>query len=219
MDRPVLKKENVKPLIETKYIKLADLQYEETGHYFSVTRRPCGEVPLLSDEEFRDLLPDAVSCFVIVKRKGEEPGLLLTKEFRYPCGQFLLSPPAGLIDKADIETGNALISAAKREIAEETGLEIEDKDRIFVVNPLCFSSPGMTDESNGMVCAVVERDRVDFNSDHTESVERIGDYMLVDRKEALKIIREGRDNEGIFFSVYTFMALMYFVSGLWEEVE
>ena len=218
MDRPELKKELVKPLLETRFIKVADLQYNELKHYYSVSRKPCGEVPLMSDEDFKRMISDAVTCIVIVKAPGAGPKLLLTRDFRYPVGQFLLSPPAGLIDAADRENGNAVISAAKREIEEETGLAVKDTDRIFVVNPLCFSSPGMTDESNALACAVVEiEEGFSFSSEHTESTEMIGDYTLYDREEALRIMRQGVDDDGIFYSVYTFLALMYFVSGLWEE--
>ena len=218
MDRPILKKEQVKTLIETRFIKVADLQYNEMGHYYSVSRRPCGSVPLMAEEEFKNMISDAVTCIVIVKRHGDEPKLLLTKEFRYPVGQFLLSPPAGLIDQEDRETESPVISAAKREIEEETGLAVKETDLIYVVNPLCFSSPGMTDESNALACAVVDADEgFEFNSDHTESVERIGDYALFSREDALRVLEQGRDDEGIFYSVYTFIALIYFVSGLWKE--
>ena len=218
MTKPKLKKENVKILLETKYINVADLEYDGTKHYYSVSRKKDAQVPLKSDEEFKSMLPDAVSCFVIVREQGKEPGLLLTKEFRYPCGQFLLSPPAGLLDDQDISSDNPLISAAIREIKEETGLEIKDTDRIFEVNRLCFSSPGMTDESNGLICAVVDScEGISFNADSAEQTERIGDYKLYTREEAKAIINDGRDSDGYFFSVYTWMALMYFLSGYWEE--
>ena len=218
MDRPVLNKDQVKPLLETRFIKVADLQYNEMGHYYSVSRRPCGQVPLMSDDEFRGMVSDAVTCIVIVKTSTDEPRLLLTKECRYPVGQFLRSPPAGLIDAADRATENAVLSAAKREIEEETGLSVKDTDRIFVVNPLCFSSPGLTDESNALACAVVDiEEDFTFSAENAESTERIGDYTLYSREDAARVLRQGLDDDGIFYSVYTFLALMYFVSGLWEE--
>ena len=218
MEKPVLTKELVKPLLETRFIKVADLQYDEMKHYYSVSRRPCGEVPLMSDEDFKHMISDAVTCVVIVNIPGDEPKLLLTKEFRYPVGRYLLSPPAGLIDAADRETENAVVSAAKREIEEETGLRVKDTDRIFTVNPLCFSSPGMTDESNALACAVVSVDEgFRFNSDNTESTERIGDYTLYSRRDALRVMKQGSDDDGIFYSVYTYLAMLYFVSGLWKE--
>ena len=218
MDRPTLTKEQVNGIFDSRFIRLADLRYNGTMHYYSVSRKPLGQVPLLSEEEFKEMYPDAVTCIVIIKTPDAEPRLLLTKEFRYPIGQFLLSPPAGLLDKADLESENAVLSAAKREIEEETGLVLKDSDRLYKVNPLCFSSPGMTDEGNALACAVVEADKeISFNADHTESTERIGDYTLYTRDEALRMLKQGRDDEGIFYSIYTFVALLYFVSGLWKE--
>ena len=218
MRRPKLDPARVETLLETKYISVTDLRYEGLQHYYNVSRRkPDGIIALKSDEQFRKLLPDAVTCIVIVRVRGGEPKLLLTREFRYPCGQFLLSPPAGLMDPSDKDAAVPQIATAVREIREETGLELKKTDRIFVVSPLAFSSPGLTDECNGLVCAVadIESENV-FNSKGEESTEVIGDYMLVDRAEALRLIRQGRDDEGVFYSVYTWMALMYFISGLWE---
>ena len=218
MEKPILKKEDVEKLIETRFINVVEMNYDCVKHYYNVSRhKPERIAALLSDEEFRALLPDAVTSIVIVKTRGEEPRLLLTKEFRYPCGQFLLSPPAGLMDPSDREEAVPQIATAVREIREETGLTVKPSDKVFIVNPLAFSSPGMTDESNGLVCAVIEADPSEINSEGTESAERIGDYQLLTRAEARRVLKQGRDDQGIFYSVYTWMALIYFVSGLWED--
>ena len=229
MKKPELKKENVTTLLETKYISVSDLQYGGLKHYYSVSRRPAADVTaLLSDEEFRAMEPDAVNCIVIVRvpaggaegsTEGERiPKLLFTREFRYPVGQFLLSPPAGLMDPSDKNEPVPQIATARREIFEETGLRLKDSDRVFVVNPLAFSTPGMTDESNSIVCAVADIDDESiFNADGEEGTELIGDYTLLTRSDALRILKQGRDDEGIFYSVYTWAAMLYFVSGLWEE--
>ena len=37
--KPIIKKENVRPLFDSKFIKVFDLQYEEDKHYFDATRR------------------------------------------------------------------------------------------------------------------------------------------------------------------------------------
>ena len=118
--KPTIKKENVKPLFDSKFIKVFDLQYEEGKHYYDATRRSLDRiVALKSSEEFRAMLPDAVTCVVILNRKDEEPKLLLSKEYRYPAGQFLLSPPAGLLDPEDADTENPILTAAKRELKED----------------------------------------------------------------------------------------------------
>ena len=171
-----------------------------------------------SDKAFKSALPDAVTCVVILNIKGEEPKLLLDYEYRYPAGQFLLSPPAGLLDPEDAACDEPLLATAKREIEEETGLVLKDTDKLFTINPLLFSTPGMTDESNALVCAVIE-----LNDTHTLSQEgAVGSecfngFELISKEEATALLTKGRDKNGIFYSVFTWAALMYFVSDLWKN--
>lgn len=216
--KPVIRKENVKTLFESKFIRVFDLQYEEGKHYFDATRRPLDKLMAVkSGEEFKHALPDAVTCVVILNLKGQEPKLLLDYEYRYPAGQFLLSPPAGLLDAEDESAEDPLLATAKREIEEETGLVLKATDRLFTINPLLFSTPGMTDESNALVCAVI-------NLDNTSSLTQTGalgsecfdGFELLTKEEAGKLLKNGRDANGIFYSVFTWAALMYFVSDLWR---
>ena len=216
--KPTIKKENVKPLFDSKFIKVFDLQYEEGKHYYDATRRSLDQIAAVkSEEELRTMLPDAVTCVVILNIKDEEPKLLLSKEYRYPAGQFLLSPPAGLLDPEDADTENPILTAAKREIKEETGLTIAEKDSLFVINPLLFSSPGMTDESNALACAVVRlEDKSILSQDGAVGSECFDGFELLSRQEAMEILKSGKDKNGIFYSVYTYCCLMYFVSDLWR---
>ena len=216
--KPILSKENIKPLFESKYIKVFDLQYGENRHYYNATRRSLDNlVAVKSDEEFRNMLPDAVTCVVILKIKDDEPKLLLSKEFRYPAGQFLLSPPAGLLDAEDAENANPILSAAAREITEETGIHLAETDSLTVIHPLLFSTPGMTDESNALVCAVINLDNTStLSQEGAVGSECFDGFMLLSQTDAKKILKDGRDTEGLFYSVYTWAALMYFVSDLWR---
>lgn len=70
----------------------------------------------------------------------------------------MLSVPAGLIDPADKVEDEPLLVTAKRELKEETGIEVLDTDELEVINPCLFSTPGMTDESNALVKIVLNRD-------------------------------------------------------------
>ena len=216
--KPTIKKENVKPLFDSKFIKVFDLQYEEGKHYYDATRRSLDRIAALkSSEEFRAMLPDAVTCVVILNIKDEEPKLLLSKEYRYPAGQFLLSPPAGLLDPEDAGTENPILTAVKRELKEETGLTITEKDSLFVINPLLFSSPGMTDESNALACAVVRlEDKSGLSQDGAVGSECFDGFELLSKEEAMEILKNGKDKDGVFYSVYTYCCLMYFVSDLWR---
>jgi len=216
--KPIIRKENVKPLFESKFLRVFDLQYEEGKHYFDATRRPLENITAIkSDEEFKVMLPDAVTCVVILKIKNEEPKLLLTKEYRYPTGQFLLSPPAGLLDAEDAREASPILATAKREILEETGITLGGGDSLSVINPLLFSSPGMTDESNALVCAVINLDDTSsLTQEGAVGSECFDGFMLLSATEAKEILKAGTDPDGIFYSVYTWAALMYFISDLWR---
>lgn len=222
MKKPNITRECVKPMLENKFLRVYDLQYEPGRHYYDATRRPQDDIcATKSDEEMRTMVPDAVSCFVIVEFPGEEPGLLLTEEFRYPAGRFLLSVPAGLIDPDDKAQHSPVLSAAAREIHEETGLVIGKKDTLKVVSPMVFSTPGMTDESNALACAVIRPGtrqmlKKELTQDGAEGSECFDGFVFVDKERAAKLIADGVDSRGIPYPVYTWMALMYFLSDLWK---
>ena len=218
-DRPDIKKENVETLLETRFIKVYDLQYAPGRHYYDATRREKEQlVALKSDGEFRTMVPDAVTCILIIESETEGPRLYMQYEYRYPTGQYLLSPPAGLIDSEDRDRVDALEITAKREIFEETGITVRDTDRLFTVDPLVFSSPGFTDECNALVCAVVSADGQDeISQKGAVGSERFDGYVLLTKEEAARVLRDGRDAFGNFYSVYTWAGLIYFVSGLWEK--
>ena len=216
--KPEIKKEHVKPLFESKFIRVFDLQYEEGKHYYDATRRQAdGLMAIKSDEEFKKALPDAVTCVVILNIKGHEPKLLLDYEYRYPAGQFLLSPPAGLLDPEDADAKDPVLATAIREIKEETGLTIKDTDKLFTINPLLFSTPGMTDESNALVCAVISLDDTNaLSQEGAVGSECFNGFELITKEEATTLLQNGRDKNGIFYSVFTWAALMYFVSDVWK---
>ena len=216
---PKITKDCVESVVDKKFLRIFDLKYAEGKHYFDATRRELDRLVAPMDEaEFKAMTPDAVSCVVIVELPGKEPQLLFSYEYRYPTGRFLLSVPAGLMDPEDQEKENPLIETAKREIYEETGIVVdENRDEIFVINKLLFSSPGMTDESNGLVCVKLHLDNLDM-LDQTGAVgqEFFDGFELVSEEKARELIRAGIDDKGHYYSVYTWAALMYFISGLWK---
>lgn len=216
--KPLLKKENIKMIFESPYITVADLQYAAGKHYYNASRRKLDDlVALKPDGEFKEMLPDAVSCIVILDMPGEEPRLLLSYELRYPAGQFLLSVPAGLIDKEDLEGPDPVRATTVREIKEETGLDVLETDTVIVVNPLVFSTPGMTDECNALVCAILHpADLSSLSQEGAVGSEQFDGFALLDHAAALEVLRTGRDEFGNFYPLYTWAALSYFVSGAWK---
>ena len=219
MEGPKITKEKVKPVFDEKFIRVFDLQYDEGRHYFNATRRPLDELASIkSDEEFKKMVPDAVSCVVVIE-DGDEPKLLLSYEYRYPVGRFLLGVPAGLVDPEDKDGSSPVITTAIREIHEETGIVVdESRDEVFVINPLLFSTPGMTDESNALVGVVLKgHDLSDLTQSGAEGQECFDGFVFVDKAKAKDLLKKGMEDRDHFYSVYTWSALMYFVSDMWKE--
>ena len=212
--------ENVKPLFDSPFIRVADLQYAPGKHYYNASRRKIEDmVAVKSEEEFRTMLPDAVSCVVVLDMPGEEPRLLLSYEYRYPAGQFLLSVPAGLIDQEDQVGDDPVTATAVREIREETGLEVREGDSVRVVNPLLFSTPGMTDESNALVCVVLHpEDLSGLTQEGAVGSEQFDGFCLLSKEEALEVLGSGRDGKWHFYPLIRWAALAYFVSGQWKNI-
>ena len=209
-----INKNRIETLYETRFLKCFDLQYAEGKHYYEASRREGKDlVARLSDDEFRKMLPDAVTIAVVLHLPGNETRLLMSYEYRYPVGQFLLSPVAGLLDPEDKNSPDPLVSAAVREIKEETGLSVKESDRVYVLNPCAFSTPGMTDESNAFMCAEITLDSLDaLNQNGAEGSELFDGFELLDRERARKIFASGRDEHGNFYSLAAWMVLGIFLS-------
>ena len=197
----LITREKVVTLFDSPYVRVFDLQYAPGKHYYDATRRTLEELTAVkSDREFQEMLPDAVSCIVILEMPEDEPRLLLSYEYRYPAGRFLLSVPAGLIDEKDKKEENPILSAAIREIREETGLEVREGDCVTIVNPLLFSSPGMTDESNALVCVRLHPEDLSvLSQEGAEGSERFEGFVLLTRAEVLEILKNGRDERGNYY--------------------
>jgi ADP-ribose pyrophosphatase len=68
---------------------------------------------------------------------GEDPQILLLKQYRYAADDFLYEIPAGRLDP-----GEEPIDCARRELMEETGYEAERVEHLYTF----YTTPGFTDE-------------------------------------------------------------------------
>jgi ADP-ribose pyrophosphatase len=128
---------NVEKLTDEQWINLFAASYEHQGHrgrwvFASRKGRP-------HDGDPRG---DAVIIVPVLRMPGEPPRLVLEKEFRVPVGDYVIGFPAGLL-----EPGEAVEETVRREMLEETGMEVVRFKR--VTQPL-LSSSGLTDESAAM---------------------------------------------------------------------
>jgi ADP-ribose pyrophosphatase len=103
--------------------------------------------------------PDAV---VIVPFHVAQNKLVVIEEFRVPLGSYQFGFPAGLVDD-----GETIQEAAKRELYEETGLNVTTFLR---QSPPVYSSSGMSDESVVMVYVECEGEPSRKNNEASEDI-------------------------------------------------
>ena len=125
--------------------------------------------------------PDAVVIIAVVP-DATEPRLVLTREFRVPLGRHELSVPSGLVDE-----GETPAQAAKRELKEETGLDLL---RVVHVSPALASSAGLTDETVSLVYGEAGGA---LSSEHLDAHEDIA-TRLVSLGEIRQLLTEGGED-------------------------
>lgn len=76
---------------------------------------------------------------------GEDPQLLLIRQYRYATGGYLYEIPAGRLN-----SGEDPKDCAVRELKEETGCSAERVDHLFTM----YTTPGFTDEKIYLFMAV-----------------------------------------------------------------
>ncbi|MDD6071134.1 MAG: NUDIX hydrolase [Clostridiales bacterium] len=130
---------------EGKYIIRYDLTYETVDKKTKVYEMISRNRNLQTREELTNHLADAV-VLIMHDEAGEK--ILLNREFRMACGDFVINFPAGLIDP-----GESFEESAARELKEETGLDLV---RIEEVMPESFSAIGFSNEKNICVVGVAE---------------------------------------------------------------
>ncbi len=79
-----------------------------------------------------------MAVLALRKGAGDEPELLLERNFRYSVGKRVIELPAGTLDVA----GEEPAACARRELIEETGFRAERVRRLFSILP----SPGLLTE-------------------------------------------------------------------------
>ncbi len=163
-------------LTRQKWLNLFDIEYnDKKGRAKSWQLASRQSEPKCMTADFS--MPDAV---VIVPFHTEQKKIVITREYRIPLGDYEYGFPAGLVDE-----GESIEAAARRELKEETGLDLTHFVKIS--QPL-YSSAGMTDESVAMVyveCA--GRLSVEQNTD-SEEIE----VMLVSQQQTQELVQNPR---------------------------
>ena len=93
----------------------------------------------------RDIVRHSGSIVVLaVRENGQEPHILLEYQYRHAAHSYLWELPAGRIDPGESE-----LSAAKRELLEETGFKASRWERILQF----WASPGFVAEAMSIYLA------------------------------------------------------------------
>jgi len=131
----------------------------------------------------RDIVRHSGSVVVLaIDEQGDEPSVLLERQYRYAAQNYLWELPAGRIDP-----GEGALAGAKRELIEETGYRARQWKRAMIF----YSSPGFLDETMAIYLA---RDLTsgDPQPEEDEAIE----CKLVPLSETIAMIFSGRIRDG-----------------------
>lgn len=156
-----------------KFITRYDACYETADKQNKVYELISRNSNITSFEELHGKTADAV---VIIALDESGDRILLNREFRLAPGEWVYNFPAGLIDP-----GEEPEQSARRELREETGLELYQVDDFLGTS---YSAVGFSNETN--VC-IVGRARGTFHAS-TSTVEEIeaGWYTKAEVRKLLK---------------------------------
>jgi len=134
---------------------------DETVAEMDIIRHPGASaiVPFLSDPE------------------GENPQLLLLRQYRYAAGGYIYEVPAGRLDGDESPADCAI-----RELKEETGCTAETMKPLFTM----FTTPGFTDEKIHVFMATGLS-----HGETAREADEFADVVIMPLAEALELIRVG----------------------------
>lgn len=174
-----VKVKKIEKLAETKYLKLYSADYinkKGTLRNWTIASRKSIED---LNNKFFDNGEDNPDAVVIIAKHIEEEKLVLIRQFRVPINDYVIELPAGLVDE-----GENFIETVKRELKEETGLDLVkiDEER---TNKKVYVSVGMTDESISLVYCTCSGNPSNENLEDDEDIE----VILVSKEEAKELLK------------------------------
>ena len=187
----------VRKLTDNRFLNLYEMDaLTNTGapfNYYFASRNSEEKLPLLTGK----LCSNGIVIYPIWKKEPEK--IVMLRQYRYPLDAWLYELPAGLIDE-----GETASEAAVREMKEETGLTFTPYEG---GNP-SFRRPvylgaGLTDETSTSVFGYADGEISGRFRESTESIE----VLLVDKKEAARILKEERVSLRAAFLLMSFLRM------------
>ncbi|ASW43477.1 NUDIX hydrolase [Clostridium isatidis] len=187
----------INTLAQTKFLNLYEAEYinklGENKKWTIASRKNKQEI----DDKFFQGKKDKIDAVVIIPRHIEENKLVIIKQFRVPLNDFVIELPAGLID------GNETFEeAVKRELKEETGLDLVNIDYNKTIEKT-YASVGMTDESFALVSCNCKGKVSLENLEADEEIE----VKLITKEEGREILKSGQK-----IDVKAYLAISNFIN-------
>lgn len=171
-----MKFQKIEKCHQGKYITRYNITYETVDGKEKVYEMISRNANIETFEQLTSHPADAV-VLIMEDEKGER--ILLNREFRLATGEFVYNFPAGLIDK-----GETPKESARRELKEETGLDLLSIDDMIGES---YSAVGFSNEKN--VCIVGKAGGTFAPSTSTVEEIEAGWYT---KEEVRNLIEEGK---------------------------
>ena len=190
------KVKSVKTLSKNKYLSLYSADYiNKNGKVKNWTIASRKDLETIENKFFKNE-EDKIDAVVIIAKHVDENKLVVIRQYRVPINGYVIELPAGLVD------GNeSFEEAVKRELKEETGLDLIDIDREGTKEKI-YVSVGMTDESIALVKCTCNGIVSNENLEEDEDIE----VVMLSKEEAKELINS---NENI--DVKAFLAIQNFI--------
>lgn len=177
MEKP--KVNEISVLADTRYLKLYNAEYtNKFGKIKNWTIASRKSLDKVKDKFFNNG-EDKIDAAIIIATHVEENKLVIIKQFRVPLNDYVYEIPAGLIDE-----GEDFLSTVKRELKEETGLNLIQID-FEKTKKQTYISTGMTDESVALVYCTCNGT---ISKEFLEADEDI-EVFLMSKEDCKKLIR------------------------------
>lgn len=147
------------------------------GKVFTIT---CDDVELSDGyKSKREVVHHSGGVVIVAQTENK---ILMVRQFRYATKEALYELPAGKLDKQ----GEDILSAAKRELEEETGYNAKNWESLGYI----WTSPGFCSEK----LYLFKASDLTFKGQHLDEGEVL-DYLSIDKEEVFKMIKSGEIND------------------------
>ena len=177
------KVKNIKTLSKPKYLSLYSADYTNKKgnlkNWIIASRKSLEDI----ENKFFNNEEDKIDAVVIIAKHVDEDKLVVIRQFRVPINDYVIELPAGLVDGSE-----SFEEAVRRELKEETGLDLIEIDREATKEKV-YISVGMTDESIALVKCTCNGVVSQENLEEDEDIE----VVMLNKEEAKELINSNEN--------------------------